>query len=57
MIEKNKQNGYDDLRSVNNQAYTVLLINAMKEQQLQIEKRQNQIDTFNQLPYMVYSFT
>ncbi len=45
MIEKNKQNGYDDLRSVNNQAYTFLLINAVKEQQLQIEKQQNQIDT------------
>ena len=31
MVEKNKQNGYDDLRSVNNQAYTFLLINAVKE--------------------------
>jgi len=31
MVEKNKQNGYDDLLSVNNQAYTFLLINAVKE--------------------------
>jgi len=44
MIEKNKQNGYDDLRSVNNQAYTFLLINAVKEQQQQIEKQYNQIE-------------
>ncbi|HEY6502375.1 MAG TPA: tail fiber domain-containing protein, partial [Chitinophagaceae bacterium] len=45
MIEKNKQNGYNDLRSVNNQAYTFLLINAVKEQQQQIDKQQNQIET------------
>ena len=44
MIGKNKQNGYDDLRSVNNQAYTFLLINAVKEQQHQIEKQQKQIE-------------
>ncbi|HEY6505316.1 MAG TPA: tail fiber domain-containing protein [Chitinophagaceae bacterium] len=44
MIEKNKQNAYDDLRSVNNQAYTFLLINAIKEQQLQIESQQNKIN-------------
>ena len=43
MIEKNKQNDYDDLRSVNNQAYTFILINAVKEQQQQIEKQQKQI--------------
>src|SRR6185436_19405576 len=47
MIEKNKQNGYDDLRSVNNQAYTFLLINAVKEQQQQIEKQQKQIESSN----------
>jgi hypothetical protein len=45
MVEKSKQNGYDDLRSVNNQAYTFLLINAVKEQQQQIEKQQKQIET------------
>ena len=49
MIEKNKQNGYDDLRSVNNQAYTFLLINAVKEQQQQIEKQQKQIDELKKL--------
>ena len=49
MIEINKQNGYDDLRSVNNQAYTFLLINAVKEQQQQIEKQQNQIDELKKM--------
>ena len=49
MIEKNKQNGYDDLRSVNNQAYTFLLINAVKEQQQQIENQQKQIDDLKKL--------
>ncbi len=44
MVGKNKQGGYEDLRSVNNQAYTYLLINAVKEQQEQIEKQQAQID-------------
>jgi hypothetical protein len=48
MVEKNKQNGYDDLRSVNNQAYTFLLINAVKEQQQQIEKQQKQIESSNE---------
>jgi len=48
MIDKNKQNGYDDLRSVNNQAYTFLLINAVKEQQQQIEKQQKQIESSNE---------
>jgi len=47
MIEKNKQNGYEDLRTVNSQAYTFLLINAVKEQQQQIEKQQKQIETSN----------
>jgi hypothetical protein len=49
MVEKNKQNGYDDLRSVNNQAYTFLLINAVKEQQQQIENQQKQIDDLKKL--------
>ena len=31
MVEKNNQQGYNDLRSVNNQAYIFLLINAVKE--------------------------
>ena len=48
MVEKNKQNGYDDLRSVNNQAYTFLLINAVKEQQQQIENQQKQIESSNE---------
>jgi hypothetical protein len=42
MVDKNKQNGYDDLRSVNNQAYTFLLINAIKElaqQNIDLNKR------------------
>lgn len=49
MVEKNKEKGYDDLRVVNNQAYTFLLINAVKEQQLQIEKLQKQIDELTSL--------
>jgi len=44
MIEKNTANGYTDLRTVNNQAYTFLLINAIKEQQSQIESQQNKIN-------------
>jgi hypothetical protein len=49
MVEKNKQNGYDDLRSVNNQAYTFLLINAVKEQQVQISTQQKEIDELKAL--------
>lgn len=45
MIDRNKQNGYDDLLSVNNQAYTFLLINSIKEQQRQIESQQRRINT------------
>ncbi|MFZ4058152.1 MAG: tail fiber domain-containing protein [Ferruginibacter sp.] len=51
MVDKNHQNGFEDLRSVNNQAYTFLLINAVQTQQQQIEqlqsannKQQQQID-------------
>jgi hypothetical protein len=44
MVEKNKEAGYEDLRSVNNQAYTFLLINAVKEQQAQIEMQQKLIE-------------
>lgn len=38
MVEKNKEKGYDDLRLVNNQAYTFLLINAVKQQQEEIDE-------------------
>jgi len=47
MVEKNKQNGYDDLRSVNNQAYTYLLINAVKElskQNADLQKRIEELE-------------
>ena len=44
MVDKNKQNGFEDLRSVNNQAYVFLLINAVKEQQVQIEKLQQEMN-------------
>lgn len=38
MVEKNKEKGYEDLRLVNNQAYTFLLINAVKQQQEEIDE-------------------
>jgi len=47
MVDKNKQNGYDDLRSVNNQAYTFLLINAVKElakQNADLQKRIEELE-------------
>jgi hypothetical protein len=44
MVEKTTQNGFTDLRYVNNQAYTFLLINAVKEQQLQIAQQQLQLN-------------
>ncbi len=44
MVETNIQNGIVGLRSVNNQAYTFLLINAVKELQQQIINQQKQID-------------
>lgn len=53
MIEKNIQNGYEDLRSVNNQAFTYLLINAVKEQQQQIEKLQQEM---NELKTLIKKF-
>jgi hypothetical protein len=37
MVKKEKHEKINDLRAVNNQAYTFLLINAVKEQQAQIE--------------------
>jgi hypothetical protein len=39
MVDKVATDGYTDLRSVNNQAYVFLLINAVKEQQSQIEQQ------------------
>ncbi len=44
MVDKNKQNGFEDLRSVNNQAYTFLLINAIKEQDKKLEDLQKQME-------------
>ena len=49
MIEKNNQNGYADLRTVNSQAFTYLLINAVKEQQLQIERLQVEMSELKEL--------
>ncbi|HEV7781446.1 MAG TPA: tail fiber domain-containing protein [Chitinophagaceae bacterium] len=45
MVESNKQGGFDDLKSVNNQAYIFLLINAVKEQQKQIDELKAVIHT------------
>jgi hypothetical protein len=41
MIDKNVTKEFDDLRSVNNQAYIFLLINAVKELQAEIEVLKN----------------
>lgn len=49
MVDKTNTNQFEDLRSVNNQAYTFLLINAVKEQQAQIEKQQKQIDELQKI--------
>ncbi|MFZ1786421.1 MAG: tail fiber domain-containing protein [Ferruginibacter sp.] len=43
MVDKNVTKDFDDLRSVNNQAYIFLLINAVKEQQKQIEELKKEI--------------
>lgn len=43
MVRQTHENGFDDLRWVNNQAYTFLLINAVKEQQLQLEATQKEL--------------
>jgi len=48
MVDKNKQDGYDDLRSVNSQAYTFLLINAVKElaqQNADLQKRVGELES------------
>ncbi len=44
MVDKNVTKDFDDLRSVNNQAYIFLLINAVKEQKKKMEEQQKQID-------------
>ena len=43
MVDKNVTKDFDDLRSVNNQAYIFLLINAVKEQQKQIDEQRKMI--------------
>ncbi|MBK8611587.1 MAG: tail fiber domain-containing protein [Chitinophagaceae bacterium] len=43
MVDKNVTKDFDDLRSVNNQAYIFLMINAVKEQQKQIEELKKEI--------------
>ena len=42
MVSSINYKGFTDLREVSNQAYVFLLINAVKEQQLQIEKQQKE---------------
>jgi hypothetical protein len=42
MVSKQAYNQFTDLREVNNQAYVFLLINAVKEQQVQIEAQQKE---------------
>jgi hypothetical protein len=49
MVDKTATNEMNDLRSVNNQAYTFLLINAVKELAAQNEKQQKQIDAQNKI--------
>ncbi len=44
MIDKITTKDFEDLRSVNNQAYTFLLINAVKELATQKDKQQDQIE-------------
>jgi len=44
MVDKNVTKDFDDLRSVNNQAYIFLLINAVKEQQKQLEEQRKMIE-------------
>jgi hypothetical protein len=43
MVTKNKYEKFSDLREVNNQAYTFLLINAVKTQQTEIEALKEEI--------------
>lgn len=43
MVKKSNTGAIEDLREVNTQAYVFLLINAVKEQQIQIEELKNEI--------------
>ncbi|MBL7738105.1 MAG: tail fiber domain-containing protein [Chitinophagaceae bacterium] len=49
MVDKTSTKEMEDMRSVNSQAYTFLLINAVKEQQQQIEQQQHQIDELKKI--------
>lgn len=44
MVDKNVTKDFEDLRSVNNQAYIFLLINAVKEQQKQLDEQRKMIE-------------
>jgi hypothetical protein len=44
MVDKNATKDFEDLRSVNNQAYIFLLINAVKEQQKQLDEQRKMIE-------------
>ncbi len=44
MVDKNNTKDFTDLRSVNNQAYIFLLINAVKEQQKQLDEQRKMIE-------------
>jgi hypothetical protein len=44
MVDKNSTKDFVDLRSVNNQAYIFLLINAVKEQQKQLDEQRKLIE-------------
>jgi hypothetical protein len=46
MVHQTSQNGISDIRSVDNQAYIFLLINAVKEQQKEIEELKRQVNQF-----------
>ncbi len=43
MVDKTGTKDFDDLRTVNNQAYVFLLVNAVKEQDAKIEKLERQL--------------
>jgi hypothetical protein len=44
MVNKSAENGAEDMRYVNNQAYVFLLINAVKELKQQLEAQQLEIE-------------
>ncbi len=49
MVSKTKGAGYSDLRTLNPQAFPYLLINAVQQQQVQIEERQKEIEELKDL--------